>query len=317
MRARKSAAGLRSPSSVAGRPGPPRTTPRNPGQANRLRRWLRRPATWLITIVSGAIGLLLTQIITGLPAQFVDPDWVKDLLRRGPEVVVAAKVVDRDANGFSMVVPGDYQLDPKYQSMVGAAADAEFGRDLYEAGGVRMSPVTLELVVTGRRNQEIRILDISPVVLKRTDPLGGKAFLLPGQGESANLEMVIDFDASNPIARESAGEPDGAEPRLGEPYFNNHTITLRDNEQVALAIPVRVARYYVEFDLKFDYLVGTEEKSLTVDNDGQHFRVTGMQTGPDPDSLPYQRVFIMRGDFSICPINDPREMSRGSEECFE
>jgi hypothetical protein len=266
--------------------------------------------------VTGAIGLLLAQIITGLPSQLINPDWAKDLFRRGPDFSAAAKIVDRDDNGFSMVVPHDYQPDPKFLTMVGAAADPGFGQDLYKAGGVRMSPVNLEVVVTGHRNQEIRILDIRPVIIKRSDPLGGSAFLLPGQGESDILEMVIDFDAPNPIARERTDQANGGGPDLGEPYFNNHMITLHDNEQVVIIIPIRVTRYYVEFDLQFDYLVGTEEKSVTVDNDGQHFRVTGLLGGPDPESLPYQRVYIMRGDFSICPITDPSQMSRGRDECL-
>jgi hypothetical protein len=32
-------------------------------------------------------------------------------------------------------------------------------KDLYTTGGVRLSPVNLEVVVTGHRNQEIRILE--------------------------------------------------------------------------------------------------------------------------------------------------------------
>jgi hypothetical protein len=317
MRARKSATRRRSPSRIAGQSGPPRAITPNSRPGDRLRRWLRRPATWLITVATGAIGLLLTQVITGVPAQLINPDWAKDLLRRGPDFFVAAKIVDRDDNGFSMVVPHDYQPDPKFLTMAGAAADPEFGQGLYEAGGVRMSPINLEVVVTGHRNQEIRILDIRPVIITRTDPMGGSAFLLPGQGESDILEMVIDFDAPNPIARERVNEAGSGEPDLGQPYFNKHKITLRDNEQEVITFPIRVTRHYVEFDLRFDYLVGTEEKSLTVDNDGEHFRVTGLRTGTDPESLPYQRVYIMRGDFSICPIRDPSQMSRGKAECWE
>jgi hypothetical protein len=307
---------LRSPSRVAGRTGRPSTTP-NPHPVDRRRHWLRRPATWLLTVVAGAIALLVTQIVSGLPAQLINPNWVKDLFRPGPDLVVAAQIIDRDENGFSMAVPQDYQPNPKFLTMPGAAADPEFGRDLYEAGGVRISPLNLEVVVTGHRNQEIRVLDISPVIIKRTDPLGGSAFLFPGQGESDNVEMVIDFDALVPIARESGDEANSGEPHLGEPYFDRHKITLGDNEQEVITMPIRVTRYYVEFDLKFDYLVGTEKKSLVVDNDGQHFRVTGIRTGPDPDSLPYQRVYIMRGDFSICPIENPSQMSLGQSKCWD
>jgi hypothetical protein len=272
---------LRSPSRVAGRTGRPSTTP-NPHPVDRRRHWLRRPATWLLTVVAGAIALLVTQIVSGLPAQLINPNWVKDLFRPGPDLVVAAQIIDRDENGFSMAVPQDYQPNPKFLTM-----------------------------------QEIRVLDISPVIIKRTDPLGGSAFLFPGQGESDNVEMVIDFDALVPIARESGDEANSGEPHLGEPYFDRHKITLGDNEQEVITMPIRVTRYYVEFDLKFDYLVGTEEKSLVVDNDGQHFRVTGIRTGPDPDSLPYQRVYIMRGDFSICPIENPSQMSLGQSKCWD
>jgi hypothetical protein len=111
---------------IASRVGPGQQELLRPG--NRLGRWLRHPTTSPITRVTGAIGLLLTQIITGLPAQLINPDWAKIYYPVVPIFSVAAKIVDRDDNGFSMVVPHDYQPDPKFLTMVGAAADPGFGQ---------------------------------------------------------------------------------------------------------------------------------------------------------------------------------------------
>jgi hypothetical protein len=255
--------------------------------------------------------MVLTQVVTGLPAQWISPDAAKDYVRRGPELVVTAKMVDNDGTRVSTVVPGDFRPDSKYLTTPWSVGTAEFNQNLLDAGGVRVSPITLEVVVTGRRNQQIRILDIVPVALAKSDPLGGSLFFVTAQGVSDTLAMTVNFDETNPVSRETVLDPSGEYiVGLGEPYFSKHKITLGDNEQQVITMPIQVSRFYVEFDLDIEYLVGTEEKSLIVDNNGRHFHVTGIRgsgidTAPDPQAPHYQRIYLPRDDFSLCAVSDP------------
>lgn len=81
-----------------------------------------------------------------------------------------------------------------------------------------------------------------------------------------------------------------------------------------LAIPLRATRSAVEFTLRIDYAIGSEEKSITLDDGGQPFRFTGYRGDPTADSADPDAVYTMRGDFSHCEL-DPNHMSSSTTEC--
>ncbi|MGH3693151.1 MAG: hypothetical protein ACRDRX_03990 [Pseudonocardiaceae bacterium] len=77
-------------------------------------------------------------------------------------------------------------------------------------------------VVEGRRNQEIRILDIRPIIITRTAPLDGTLFFLPPQGAEPTLQMATNLDALIPIIStvDTNGHP------LHDAYFEKNSISL-------------------------------------------------------------------------------------------
>jgi hypothetical protein len=193
-----------------------------------------------------------------------------------------------------------------------AAVAPEYLRLARAAGGVNVGKLTIRVVLEGHRNQQIRILDIHPVVVEKTQPLAGTLFSAPPQGGSATMRMIIDFDQPNPIAREVLQNSDPLDPKGGQPFFYNTTISLNDREQQVLFIRTRVERYYVAFILQIDYRIGDENKTIQITDQGQPFRITGLHYGPEPDTLSYEQAFQLQGDFSLCPVVNPHRMLIGS-----
>jgi hypothetical protein len=222
----------------------------------------------------------------------------------------------------------------------GAASSSAFLSAVQAIGGVDVENLSIQLVVTGNSTQGVRILDIRPVDLQRTKPLGGTLFSVPSQAGSATLRMMFDLDEPVPIAR-TIGQPppchmetkgdvvecvptadpypqwfDDADHGLteypGSSFFDNETITLADHEQQVLNIRAEVEKTSVAFDLEIDYIVGGasgDVRKITVSNHGKPFRVTGMSLGAKPGTWSYLAAFNLNGDFSLCPVPDSQHIS--------
>jgi hypothetical protein len=238
----------------------------------------------------------------------------QDKLRSGPAFSVVADITYLDDENRSMATRAT-QLDEQLLRVLaqpGGAATPEFLRLARAAGGVNAEKLTLRVVLEGRRNRQIRILDIRPVVVEQTPPLSGTLFNVGTQGGEPTLRMIIDFDRPNPVVRDVLPESDPLDPKSGRPFFDNVTISLRDREQQVLLIRAIVRRYYAAFKLQIDYRIGDESKIMEITDHGQPFRVTGLNPGPEPHTLSYKRVFELQGNFSLCPVADPYRIPTNS-----
>ncbi|WP_460698985.1 hypothetical protein [Nocardia thraciensis] len=168
-------------------------------------------------------------------------------------------------------------------------------------------------MLTGQRDHEIRILDITPVINRRTEPLGGTVFILGGQGQAPTIPMALNFDEPNPIPREGSRDP-RSELVFGEPYFDKQKITLENDEREVIWMPLRVTRSSVEFTLKITYAIDADEKTITLDNNGAPFQLTGYRGDWRADTVDYTAAYTMRGDFSICEL-DPKHMHQSETDC--
>jgi hypothetical protein len=252
-------------------------------------------------------------MLVGVPAQLVDPSEAKDALRSGPDLSVNAEIVYLGDQGRSMVVPGPFQPSVhlrQIMSQPGAAASPEFLGEVRSAGGVSLTLLTLRMVVEGRRNQEIRILDIRPKIVERTPPLDGTLFDAPGQGAGPTMKMLLDLDRAHPIVTEAVITDD--EVKSGPAFFGNTTISLKDREEQVIILRALAVNHYAAFELIFEYRLGDKARTMTLTNQGQAFRVTGPRLGAGPDELSYQDAFELQGDFSLCRIAEPRRFSRRS-----
>jgi hypothetical protein len=133
--------------------------------------------------------------------------------------------------------------------------------------------LTLRVLLEGRSNQEIHVVDIRPVDLRRTAPLDGTLFFVPPQEGAASIVLLLNMDERVPVATgvdrvdEWGPVPDG-------PFFESNSIRLADREQDILVIRVSATREAVQFRLQADYLLGDDLKSTVIDDDGKPFALT-------------------------------------------
>jgi hypothetical protein len=182
---------------------------------------------------------------------------------------------------------------------------------LRAAGGVNLEKLTIRLVLEGRRNEEIRILDIQPVIVSRTAPLDGTLFFLPPQGAAPTLQMATNLDVPIPVIDNvgSNGKP------THKPYFDAYSISLHDGEEQTLTIRATTEHFNVAFKLRVSYVIGNHEETKVIANNGQPFRVSAPHCNTRPGIASYQHVVALQGNFSALPVQNPHAFQIGPPQC--
>lgn len=300
------------------------------------------------SLAKGLVGIMGAVIIT------CSPIWAPAAVRAvkesfssnsGPAVIVSAEPTFLDDEGYTMATPVGSRPGPQLVHLISqpdGAASASFLPDVRAIGGVNVNVLSIRLIVTGNSSDGVRVIDVRPVSLHRSAPLGGTLFLIPPQAGNATIKMMFDLDEVNPIARDIAhpachpvtqGDivfcaplkrspyPQevfdgtvGGELDPGSPFFDNETIHLAGGEQQVLYIRAQVAHFYATFDLEIDYIVGSSGEDVhkvIVTDHGQPFQVTAMPPGAKPDTVSYQEAFNNIGNLSLCPVADPSLVPMG------
>jgi hypothetical protein len=135
------------------------------------------------------------------------------------------------------------------------------------AGAVNQAQTVLRLVFTGESRQGIRILNITPIIRKRAAPWHGDLFMFPPQGEAPTVRTSLDLDNTFPTVKDSA---------TGQPYFEGKTITLQQGEQEVVIMQVTANRGFVAYALRVDYLVGTQQRDIIINDHGQPFELSAV-----------------------------------------
>lgn len=264
-----------------------------------------------------------------------------------PALTVTAEPTFLDDQGFTMATPKGSRLSAQMIRMMaqpGAASSPAFLSAVRAIGGADVDDLSIKLIVNGNSPQGVRIIRIRPVNLQRTKPLSGTLFYMPSQGGNATIKMMFDMDELNPIARNIGDPPchmvtrgdmtkcvvisdpypqqpqavyagNGAE-YPGSSFFDNETVHLDDHEQQVFDIRMQVTHYYTEFDLAIDYIVGNASGDIhqLVVGDHRHpFRVTGMPPGTKAGTVSYGAAYTIQGNFSLCPVAEPRLMHFGND----
>lgn len=134
-------------------------------------------------------------------------------------------------------------------------------------GAVNQAQTVLRLVFTGESPQGIRILNITPIILKRAAPWHGDLFEFPLQGEASTVRTSLDLDGTFPTVEDSA---------TGEPYFEEKTITLQQGDQEVVIMQVTTSLGFVAYTLRVDYLVGTQQRDVIINDHGQPFELSAV-----------------------------------------
>jgi hypothetical protein len=277
-------------------------------------RFSSRALAWGGGLLTAAVSALITAVLVGLPAEVRDVPAVKDRVRdvaRGDKPLRIDVVSTHHDEAFSMVFPGDYEPTPDQKQQLtenltketAAAAEQEFDKD----GAASLGQELLQLQVEGRRNQQVTIVDIHPKIIKRTSPLAGTLIDIPSEGELAT-RMGINFDERVPMPREvpEDGFFDDVDTWSGR-YFEKFTINLNDRGSETLLIGLITLHHYIEFDLVFTYTLGGASRTETVDNNGQHFRITAPNCIEGTSFMSYRHAFAnsANGRWGVGPVANP------------
>ncbi|MFF4986362.1 hypothetical protein ACFY19_04195 [Streptosporangium saharense] len=228
-------------------------------------------------------------------------DGLREAVR--DDIRYTVEVVYLDDEGRSKALPSEFRPDPNLMASManpGAAADPAFDKRLRSLGATHVGTLSLRLTLEGRLNQEIRVLDIRPVLIgQRGAPLGGTLFYMPPQEADPVMDMIFDMDALSPQAHEIDEKG-----HVGRPFFEKNAISLPDREQDTVIIRTFTKRYSLAFFMRMQYEIGGEIRHMDIYDNGKPFRLTAMSCDRNQKAR-YRRAFALNGDFSLRAESDP------------
>ncbi len=131
-------------------------------------------------------------------------------------------------------------------------------------------------------------------------PLDGTLFYNPPGGASDEIiRLYFDLDKPRPRAQMLKGfDPKGD-------YFSLRTVSLKRDEDMVFLIYAATSKHSCSFSLALDVLADGRQRTVTVTNHGQPFRVTALYTKKDKDGdadvdvEKYRVLYVAgNGDFS-------------------
>ncbi|MFI6240058.1 hypothetical protein ACIBEF_09300 [Micromonospora sp. NPDC050795] len=257
--------------------------------------WWKRPVTWLLTIVVGAVATWLGAVVLGMINQWKPAnELAEQLAGRGPVVVLDLKHIPYPQEGaFDYVYPADSDL---------ARLDAKRPDDpAVEAGAVDIERSSWEITLVGTREEAAEAVDLRPVLVEPCGPpLTGIHEPNPSQGDSQKIVLVTHVDRPNP--RMLVDDPGGAD--AGVPFFATHKITLPKGEKNVIQVRALSAKQHCRWRLELDYLAEGRRQTMVISAPGDKpFEVTGRA-----DDSAYAWVYLSPSDG--CRAKDGTETDR-------
>jgi hypothetical protein len=256
------------------------------------------------------VAAILTATLTFIPQQLVDNQALGDAVRNGDDLRVTVDVVNDDGD-YTIATPETWSLPPDNPLNQHVSSDAalQLMSTIRTHGGFDVGRLRVRLLLEGRRNQQIRVTDIVVTNSKDIATVSGTLVNLHEEGGDGSIEVLFDLNDPLPGARIPEPNPNGPGLVAGNPYFSQNTISLNDREQVVVVPEVRpAANHASEFELSVRYTIGGERRSMTIDNNGQPFRVTPLSCRAGAIDPVYDRIYgLHTGDIwtvASLPSND-------------
>jgi hypothetical protein len=261
------------------------------GRSARRRRSGRKPAKeatpakagGLRRAAAGVVGVLAAFGILGaIGSKVVDETApvVTEKLRGGPPLTVSVREDPQGgADGFGLAAPAGRGLRRALAGVRGCDGLFEAGK---RAGAVDVGLLVEKVVLEGRTARGVTIVGMRARVLKRRPPLAAASISCQSAGAIGAAGMVFDLDEPRAVARgfaDDSGTP-------GRPYFDRKVIEVAHHEIQPLDVRGVSSHAYVEWVIDADLLVDGKTKTMTIDDGGRPFRVTG-----PPPKFRYGRYF--------------------------
>jgi len=236
----------------------------------------KRPVVWLVTIVVGAIGVYLTDVIRSfLEARGAPATELGERLAhpRPISIVDIKRVTNPELAGDFVVPAGVTDLATLDEAL---AAWRQSGTDpagvLDRLGAVGVDRATWEITIEGLRSSPVEVVDMRPVLDGPcTEPTGGTA-LIENPSAGATDKIVLETEVDRPAP--AFGVRD-AEQKL-QPFFTTKKITLPLGEKNVVMMAGhsdgRTCRWRVEVEYLAD---GGRDRMLIALPGDKPFQVTG------------------------------------------
>jgi hypothetical protein len=247
-------------------------------------RWQRY---WKTAIgVLAAFGILGS--VGGYLVNAVGPDLEEKVGGGGPLGISVREDPQGGSDGFRVAARSATGLTGQ---LAGAKDCDSLFQQAKRAGAVDVGQSIHSVVLEGRTHRDVAIVDMRAVVLKREPMLTGAEIKCQSAGAIEAIGVGFNLDEHKPTAR-TIRDLLLTDP-LGGPYFaGGNIVSLKKTEVQPFQIVGLVSRDYVEWEISARVLIDGQEEEITIDNNGEPFRITGgSQTAANVPSVDYSRYY--------------------------
>ena len=245
-------------------PSSERKTGRDP--PGRVRRYLKYAVGALAAFgIFGAVGSLVVNKISSSAGEALHPE----------QPVLISVTEDPQCGGdciFSLATRSSTGLDEKVKGVKGCGT---LFAAIKGAGGVDVGAVMEGVTLEGGTRHDITIVGMRARIVKREPGLhGALAFCAPA-GEVSAIGVLFNLDEDSPVARKLTAP---ANLSYGGPYFGTGNVVrlVHGETQPFMLVGLTKSRDYVEWEVVADVVIDGHEQTITVNDHGQPFRVTGV-----------------------------------------
>jgi hypothetical protein len=161
-------------------------------------------------------------------------------------------------------------------------------RTLNDLGAVETQALAIDLDLSTKSDEQVRIKDIRVAQTCRA-PLKGTLFFDPPAGPPEPIGKIgFNLDAAVPIAQRITDNEE-----WGAPQFSNYVQYVKKGDGFAYHIVARAYRHYCEFRLLVDATAGDRAETVSVDDGGRPFRVSGLlPDAENPRRSDFKRLYV-------------------------
>lgn len=235
--------------------------------------------TALVAAVLTGLSAVVVSLITGLGSSL--QGFVTDALSGDDKPAASARPDPRASTPLEVAVVreegGTYMVsDHKVTGaadravLTGTRTPESWNHLLRKIAAVSVNKTAYKLTVTNVSSTPIRVVDIVPVITRRTEAISTTMIEPLGGIGSDNIPAELDLDNRYPKFTQH-----------GKPYFSRQSQTLKTGDGFVMAVESKLmGKEYVEYHLRVDYIDSKGIKhSLQVKDPGSVpgvFRVSGV-----------------------------------------
>jgi hypothetical protein len=249
------------------------------GSQPKKRKWWQRPIVWLATVVIGAAGAYLTDLLVTGAKTVVPPEDVVNQVLDTPAIVVDDLTHFHDA----FVGRGGYvvsaAVDPAPVSAISATLPP-FKQWAEANNAVDLGVTAWEITIEGKRDSPVEVVNIVPVLEEPCGPaLRGGLFRDGAQGETDKVVLNVDVSAAHPLF--SRSDPSS---EFDANYFGSKKISLPRGEKNVLILRATSGKVHCRWRYGIEYIADGKRGSLLVSAPGNKpFEVTAGRASADYD----------------------------------